>query len=314
MGDGGAKKHELLAQLKNLASELGRTPYRDEGLKSGICKSQVDKVFGSWSIFVRAAGLESVRPNKKIDDRIFHKDISDHLEKYRHRGLGLLPRVRHTMIAGDTHFPFDNKPAIDRFIEHVEIKQPKVVIQIGDLYDMFSHGKFPRSQNIYTPKAEIEEGIKRAQSFWERIRKVAPDAELHQVVGNHDIRPIKRIIESYPEAEIFFEFERLFQFEGVQLHSDIREEVDIDGIKYLHGYRTKLGDHMEFMRKSCVVGHSHRGGVAYKNFFEGVLFELNAGYLGDPEAKALGYTSQRHTHWTTGYGELDIFGPRFIPL
>jgi hypothetical protein len=44
------------------------------------------------------------------------------------------------------------------------------------------------------------------------------------------------------------------------------------------------------------------------------VYELNAGYLGDPHAKALSYTASKLIDWTHGFGFIDEFGPRFIQL
>ena len=65
--------------------------------------------------------------------------------------------------------------------------------------------------------------------------------------------------------------------------------------------------------KNTVVGHSHLGGVVYRNTFNGIIWELNAGFCGDTESKALSYTPQRLTKWTKGFGFIDALGPRFIP-
>jgi hypothetical protein len=216
------------------------------------------------------------------------------------------------VIIGDCHFPFVHKPSLDKSIAFIKEFQPKYVIQIGDLYDMLSHGKFPRSLNVYTPKDEMNEGRKMALDMWAKIKEVAPKAECHQVLGNHDIRPMKRIIEAYPEAELFMDFEKWFKFDGVTTHSDIRQELIINGICFIHGYRSKLGDHRDFNKMSTVVGHSHLGGVNFKNYGSEILFELNAGYIGDPESKALSYTSQKIVNWTHGLGVIDSFGARFI--
>jgi hypothetical protein len=123
---------------------------------------------------------------------------------------------------------------------------------------------------------------------------------------------MKRIIEAYPEAELFMDFEKWFKFDGVTTHSDIRQELIINGICFIHGYRSKLGDHRDFNKMSTVVGHSHLGGVNFKNYGSEILFELNAGYIGDPESKALSYTSQKIVNWTHGLGVIDSFGARFI--
>jgi predicted phosphodiesterase len=307
------KLFKLVQQLRDLASEIGKTPTRREYVER--YGHDFDSKFGAFSPFVLAAGLEPGKA-RKIDNSIFERDIVTHLDQYeaKERVPFLDIKPKHTIILGDTHFPFVHKDKLKRALDYIAFKKPERVIQVGDLYDMLSHGKFPRSLNVYTPKEEMAEGRRGAQDMWEEVRRIAPQAELHQILGNHDVRPMKRIIEQYPEAELFFDFSKWFQFDGVQSHLEMRDELILENIAYIHGYRGKIGDHMEYMRRPVVCGHLHRGGVVYKNYGDAVLWELNAGYLGDPDSKALSYTAQKHSHWTHGVGEIDQFGPRFVPL
>ena len=83
---------------------------------------------------------------RKIDNTIFNKEIETQVENFDHK-------IKHkqifekTVIIGDTHFPFVHKPSLEKSISFIKEFQPKYIIQIGDLYDMLSHGKFPRSHN-----------------------------------------------------------------------------------------------------------------------------------------------------------------------
>ena len=48
---------------------------------------------------------------------------------------------------GDTHFPFSSKKVINWIIEKIikpNAAQIKAVVQMGDLYDLFSYSKFPK--------------------------------------------------------------------------------------------------------------------------------------------------------------------------
>lgn len=278
-------------------------------------KHELYKLFGSHAALVEAAGLDPVK-NRKIDNSIFYKNIESHLsdhtpsEKIPHLEI----KFTKTVILGDIHAPFTRLDHLKKIVEFIKEFKPIRVIQVGDLYDMLSHGKFPRSLNIYTPASEMAEGRKITEKLWQDIRKAAPGVECHQILGNHDARPMKRILEAYPEAELFLDFSKWFTFEGVTTHFDMRQELILDGIAYIHGYKSKLGEHMEFMRRPVICGHSHRPGIFYKNFGDSVLFEMNVGYLGDPESKALSYTPQRHTHWSHSFGVIDENGPRIISL
>lgn len=308
--------HELVGQVKELAIELGRTPTQtDIESHLRISRSHLRTVCGGLTPLLQACGMNP-SAGRKIDNSIFHRDIEDHLLKYEVKGKAPALDIKYTktVILGDVHAPFTRVDLLKKVIDFIREFKPARVIQVGDLYDMLSHGKFPRSMNIYTPGQEMNEGRKVVEKMWADIRKAVPGVECHQILGNHDTRPMKRILEAYPEAELFMDFSRWFQFEGVTTHFDTRQELVLDGIAYIHGYRSKLGEHMEFMRRPVVCGHSHRAGLFFKNYGDATLFEMNAGYLGDPESKALSYTPQKHTHWTHAFSVIDEHGPRVITL
>ena len=305
-------QHTAIQRLTELALELGRTPTWIE-IKGVVSGNTIYKLFGGFPQFVAAAGLEPAKNAKKIDDTIFHASIVKQIDNFEHKSKQK-QIFEKTVIIGDTHFPFVHKPSLEKAIAFIKAFQPKYVIQIGDLFDMLSHGRFPRSLSTYNPREEMTEGRRMASDMWKAVKEASPKSECHQILGNHDIRPMKKILETYPEAEVFFDFERWFVFDGVKTHSDIRQELIINGICFLHGYRTKLGDHRDYNRLSTVCGHSHLGGVSFKNYGSEILFELNAGYLGDPESKALSYTPQKIINWTHGIGVIDDHGPRFITL
>ena len=305
-------QHEAIARLLKLSEDLQRTPKWNE-IKTVVSTDVIYRLFGSIPEFISAAGLEPVEKNRRIDNSIFEAKIQNQVENFVHREKQK-QIFEKTVILGDTHFPFVHKPTLDKAIQFIKDFQPKYVIQIGDLFDMLSHGRFPRSLSTYNPREEMLEGRKMAVDMWKAIQAAAPKAECHQILGNHDIRPMKKILEAYPEAEVFFDFEKWFKFDNVKTHSDIRQELLINGICFIHGYRSKLGEHRDYNRLSTVCGHSHLGGVSFKNYGTETLFELNAGYIGDPESKALSYTPQKIINWTHGIGVIDSHGPRFIPL
>lgn len=310
-------KHLVIQEIKRVASHLGRKPSRSEYRNHSLRPySWAEKAFGSWSNALAAAGFNAqekpCKPKQQFEKE-FLQPISSSLshEKYTARQT---PYVR-TAVAGDLHLPWASEECLTAFYTFIEKEQPVQIIQVGDLYDMYSHAKFPRSRHIYNPAEEIETGFKMAKDFWETCKKLVPNARFYQILGNHDVRPLKRVIEAYPEGEYFFSFDKYFQFEGVQTFMDVRKELILDGIVYMHGYASRLGQHCEAYKMPVVCGHTHRGGVYYQDTpTNGMIFELNAGFMGDVQSKVLQYTSMKFTKWTHGFGYIDEWGPRFIPL
>lgn len=317
--------HELIADLKRVAAALGHAPSRREYEQHGgvFAERQFRNHFKGFSPAIIAAGLQGAvvkeKPRKITAEDVFGRDINEHLTEYFKAAYPVTQAPRRqaltsTAVVGDLHFPFTNLNTLTAFYHFISTHRPARIVQMGDLYDMFAHSKFPGSMNIYTPKQEMDLAQSMARDFWKKCQEIVPGVECHLIMGNHDVRPLKRILESYPAGEMFFNIRPWFEFEGVKTLHDSREELILDGVAYHHGFRGKLGDHRDHNLMNSVVGHTHRGGVVNRQIRGEVLWELNAGYMGDPLSKALSYTPSKISHWTQGWGWVDEWGARFIPV
>jgi hypothetical protein len=274
---------------------------------------------GSLAVLCQAAGLEAPRRGqRKIDNSIFVRDLPTHLDEYKPRPASLQEPYARAVFIPDTHFPFHSPRVLEAIYRFIEREQPAHVVQVGDLYDRYSHARFPRSHNVFTPEQEEASARAAAEEMWREVKKAAPKAQCVQLLGNHDARPLKQVLTAYPAAERWIErmLEESMTFEGVRTIMDPREELMLPGgVQVIHGYKSRLGEHRDHAMLSTVCGHQHVGGVVYRGLSGGrVIWELNVGLAGDPEAKGLSYTPQKITRWTLGFGFLDEYGPRFIPL
>lgn len=318
-------RHRLVAEVKEVAVQLGHTPSRDEFRKhSKIGEKAYRTEFGSYTILLQAAGLtksiDGFNPNK-----IFCAPVPNP-EVYKPNTIVCLskPNKEKVLILGDTHFPWINVEALSAIYQYIERNTDiSTVIQLGDLYDMYSWAKFPRSHLLFNPEEEISVGRKMAEEMWATIQRMLPHARCVQILGNHDIRPIKKCLELAPELEPFLQFKQFFSFEKVELIDDPRQPFELDGVFYMHGHLSGLGTHARKYLRSVVCGHTHRGGVVTipmgVNGSDGsesprTIFECNAGYLGDPKSRPMGYTPTKINEWTPGFAVIDEWGPRFIPL
>lgn len=224
--------------------------------------------------------------------------------------------MRTTLVIGDLHLPWGCTRTVSAIYSAIEKHQPKIVVQVGDLYDMFSMTRFARSLNVITPAREIEEGRRWAEAFWKNVYKRAPRAKRFQLLGNHDVRPLIRVQERAPELESLVQrgWEDLFKFVGVETLWGTRDDLEIDGVVFEHGYLTRPGQHMRENMKPTVLGHTHRGWVHFEKIRRQMLWELNVGYAADPSQEPLSYPKKKWVKWTPGYGLIDGDGPRFVPL
>lgn len=312
--------HELVQSVKSLALTLGRTPTRAEFAKQTRGGNYgIDRTFGTYAALLQAAGLDTYidrRAQKKIGSEVFTRNLEAHLENYEpKKNIERKKPYPSIAVISDVHWPFCSKRVVDRFLEYVGDVKPTYVLLNGDAWDMYAHTRFPRSHNVFTPRQEEELSRQANLAFWAEAKRRAPEAICNQRMGNHDIRPLKRVLEVYPEAEdwIAEKLKTLFTFPGVTTEMDARQELLIDDdILVFHGYRSKLGDHRDYTMYNAINGHTHVGGVVFRKVRGGVLWEMNSGLAGDPEAKGLTYTPQKITNWTPGFGAIDALGPRFI--
>lgn len=218
------------------------------------------------------------------------------------------------VVLGDTHFPFASRQAIIEAVKLIGELQPRMVIQIGDLYDLYAFTKFPKHPDFMPAREEMRLGRERAERMWRQIQSVSPKSKMVQMRGNHDARAAKRAMEDLPASFHLIEaaIQNAMTFYGVELTD--KQEYMYDGICFMHGFR-KHGEHAEYNQMNTVVGHSHRAGVSYHANRSGPFWELNAGWLGDIEAECFTYRAQKALHKTTlGVGVIDDCGPRFVAL
>lgn len=100
----------------------------------------------------------------------------------RERAVDGLPREGTTTVVAlpDTHFPFHSERWLRLALELVGDLKPGVVIQLGDLYDLLSFSKYPRSFNVLTPRDEIDEARKCAEDLRAEICPVLRNARVRR--------------------------------------------------------------------------------------------------------------------------------------
>jgi predicted MPP superfamily phosphohydrolase len=228
-----------------------------------------------------------------------------------------MAKKQRVLVFGDLHFPYQHKKALAWALKQVKTLNPTHVVQIGDLYDFYYSSTYAKKDLKFSATEEVQKGREAAREFWAAVQKAAPKAKCVQLLGNHDDRPLKRVMEKVPELSAFFNVRSLFEFASVTTQANSRTEyyIPINGSKVLfhHGYLTGLGKHMHYNEQNCVVGHSHKGGTLFKGYGSGIRWELNVGFLGDETQGPLQYGPQSRKFWTLGFGVVDEHGPRFVP-
>jgi predicted MPP superfamily phosphohydrolase len=168
--------------------------------------------------------------------------------------------VNTVLVVGDLHFPFHCPETLKAIYAAAKKIKPSVIVQIGDVYDFFAQSRFPKRPGAITVDQELDEGFAAAVAFWRNLKEAAPKAACHQLLGNHCIRPLKISAEKAPELYPFVKkgWEEMFKFRGVHTLFDTRDDLEIDGVIYEHGFYGQPGKHMRENMKPTVIGHTHR--------------------------------------------------------
>lgn len=316
--------HQIVSELKRLAGELGRPPRRDElkDLKCAFSKHSILSVFGTYTEALKAAGLDkkAQRETKKAAvETFFYKNVNDFWNNHREKQRNNSPEIgghTPTIFIPDLHAPWWHEPSISMVYALIDRLKPKRIITLGDSYDFFAYSRFPKAQVKFTPDQEVDLARSQLETMWSTIRSIAPSAELHSILGNHSIRPMKQLIESgLSHLNRFMDFESIFKFDGVRTHMDPRQALMIsDDIAVIHGHLSGRGKHRSKFHTNVVHGHTHELALTWHRVAGRLLFEMSCGYLGDPSAPCFGYTSAKESGWQRGIGYLSEWGPCLIPF
>lgn len=323
--------HFLIQSLKECAVELGHSPSKREYTQwnKGAHHSAVVARFKSWSAGIIAAGLipnEETQKKKTSPQKLELVDspekISEIIETTTQRKIIQLNNYKKILCIPDSHFPWVDKNALSMIYYIAETEKPDIIVQLGDLFDCYAQSKFPKSLNLFTPKAEWDLARAMSDDMWKTLKEKCPAAECFQLMGNHNVRPLLRMNEKFPEgAHLIAEsVKKSFTFDGVTTIHDPTEELFIENIMFIHGHYTgALNKHMEFSRMSVVHGHTHRGSIVYKPYWDQnknhvTLWEMDCGYIGDPQSIPLSFRAQKIHHWVSGCGLITRLGPMFIPF
>lgn len=216
-------------------------------------------------------------------------------------------------VTPDIHFPFADYKALAQYYQFIADFKPDMIINVGDVLDLYSQARFARSQDVMTPKEELEEGIAAYKGHWAKLMKLTNNnARYVQLGGNHTSRHVRMAIEKAPELLPFLNVDGMFKIKGVEVRMDSREEFVHNGIVFCHGWLSRLGDHAKYFNMPVVRGHSHKAGIWYENQKTSHLWEMECGFLGDEFQVPLLYRATKTCKWSKGWAAIDEFGPRII--
>lgn len=212
-------------------------------------------------------------------------------------------------VLSDMHIPFQDDETLKAVFDCVVDNQPQNIVLLGDILDCYSISRFSkRPDRMRNLQWEIDTFYK----MMKHLMKHLPNTEIHYVLGNHENRLEKLVLDN---PGLFgleaLEPRKLFRLEelGIYYH---KTKVKINGFTYYHGdiarkdaSYTAKAEYMDHKMQDGVSGHTHRLGSYYSTYeqkasawFEnGCLCKIEPDYINDPDK----------ANWQHGFTVVDSY-------
>lgn len=185
--------------------------------------------------------------------------------------------------------------------------------------------KLEQPQDV-NPLPFVKENAMGAREFYTRLRSDHKNADIHNSLGNHDIRVFKYMDRKAPDYVDQITPNMLWGLDDLGISWRLYHEKPFErfaGIHVHHGNTTTttglaVKNDIENYGISLVRGHDHRGGVVYKSYpMTGKsLAGMGCGHLCNPDAYGLRYAD--NPAWEQGFGIAYVVDGKahlqFIPI
>ena len=267
------------------------------------------------------------------------------------------------LFVGDLQIPYQDNRAVGLFFKVAKAWKPDAIDVVGDIDDQLEYSTFSdgttdeffsqlaaneranAKAEAAAAKAEesggevpsiikepvnplpfIKANAEGARKFYTDLRADHPNADIHNSLGNHDIRIFKYIDKKAPAYNDDVTPNMLWSLDDLGItyrHYELPPFERFAGIHVHHGATTTttglaVKSDIETYGVSLVRGHDHRGGVVYKSYpmTGNSLAGMGTGHLCDPSAYGLRYTV--NPSWEKGFGIAHVIDGKaflqFIPI
>ena len=196
---------DCLVELRRLVEQnpekvISRNFFR---VNSSLSESSWNRYYGTFQEFKRQAGVTLSRQQHLLEKQIAKHASTDHYreitrdrtswgDKYKRKNK---TRYQTLLFASDFHDKDTDLFSLAILVDTAERLQPDVICLGGDLFDLPEFGRFsvdPRDWDV----------VGRIKFAHERIlaplRRVAPDAQIDLLQGNHEFRLLRHLCDATP--------------------------------------------------------------------------------------------------------------------
>jgi predicted phosphodiesterase len=218
--------------------------------------------------------------------------------------------IERRVILGDLHVPYHSLPACADALALIRLVQPQKIIQLGDYFNMGAVSHHPRP---FGGRENHSQAVLQGRSFLEALRRAAPGAEIHIVMGNHD-RWADEYEDENPQFAGMFAAAHVLDADRleVKVHARDRNPLVLGPVGYHHGYGG--GEH--YAKRYAIDDAPKAGVLYYKVGHHHSVQRFHArngvecwgvGWLGRPEPEAFRY-AKNNGGWENALCVEDVCG------
>jgi predicted phosphodiesterase len=211
------------------------------------------------------------------------------------------------LVLSDLHLPFNDQAVTNAWFRMLAYGDYDGIDVIGDMIDCYTLSRFdtnPVRRNNF--QKELDEG----HAILERMREVAPDADIRYSEGNHEDR-LRKILWGRSKALAHLRGLTIPQLMGleeldVKWHST-EDPYKIRDLWFCHGdiLRKNAGSSAraksDMIRGSVLIGHTHRMGWCPQTNWTSIEDAYEVGFMAD--WKQLDYVRNQF-NWQQGWAEV----------
>lgn len=194
---------ELITTLRNLklqdpSRHITRNFFRSE---TQIPDSAWSHIFGTFSEFIRQAGVSLSRQQHQLEKHIAKHRAVDHYRRANERhnwgsdyARPSSARFQTILACSDLH-DIDCDPFYRRVLmDTIKRSQPDIINVTGDLFDLPEFGKYNTDPRDW----DVVGRIKAGHQLLREMREAAPEAQIDFCEGNHELRLVKHLMDETP--------------------------------------------------------------------------------------------------------------------
>ena len=314
-------KHDLVAKLKELASNLGRVPRRDEYTQI-VREYDYKKSFGTFTALLHAAGFkgkELAKEHKK--EKVKFKFKKSIIESFKINEIDLdeifkaagNPEVLKFIVQPDTHVKNRNTEAVKIFIDFCRWYKPNAHIILGDFLDAEGISHWPNAS--LEPRQFIPEVIE-ARELLSAIVEATPDCISRIfLTGNHEdwisqamAHKMPEFFNGLDELGLLPDLKKLLDLEkfGYEL-LPVNEILKIGKAHFTHGLyvgNNHPKKHLDTIKGNIYYGHLHDVLSTHQPSIGGFMEAVSLGCLCRVDAP---FMKGKPTNWVNSFGVFEFF-------